>query len=66
MYDKVSKTNMAVPVDVRVEASVESVLGELEMVSSMTNEQRETLYAFLNGKDVCAFLLTEFGKSLIY
>lgn len=57
---------MAMPVNVFVEASIESVLGELKMISSLTYEQRETLCTLLDGRDVCAFLPSGFGKSLIY
>lgn len=42
-----------------------SIISKLESTSSLKEEQKMTLEAFFNGKDVFAVLLTSLGKSLI-
>ena len=45
--------------------AIASVISELESISSLKEEQRTALKAFLDEKDVFALLPTGFGKSLI-
>lgn len=52
--------------EISLDAAIDSVLAEIPTISSLKEEQREALCAFVDGKDVCAFLPTGFGKSLIY
>jgi len=44
-------STMVAPDKVSVDAAVSSILLELERISSMKEEQRTTLKAFLHGKD---------------
>ena len=55
---------MAAPKEVSV-AAIASVISELVSISSLKEEQRTALKAFLDGKNVFALLPTGFGKSLI-
>ncbi len=56
----------AVPEQVSVDAALAQVLSKLERISSLKEEQRTTLKAFLDGNNVFALLPTDLGKSLIY
>lgn len=47
-----SKTTLAAPEEVSVDAAIVSVISELERISSLKEEQRTTLKAFLRGKHV--------------
>ena len=51
------KTTMAAPKKVSVDAAIASIISELESISSLKEEQRTALKAFLNGKDVFVLLL---------
>ena len=57
---------MAAPENQLVDTAIDSVLAEIPSISFLKKEQREALCAFVDRKDVCAFLPTGFGKSLIY
>ena len=57
------KLTMVAPEEVSVDTVVASVISELERISSLKEEQRTTLKAFINGKDVFALLLASFCKS---
>ncbi len=60
------KTTMTATDVVSVDAAIASVLSELESISSLKEEQRTTMKAFLDGKDVFSFLPNDSHKSLIY
>ncbi len=60
------KTAMAAMNLVRVDAAIALVSLELECISMLKEEQRMTLKAFLQGKNVFTLLLNDFSKSLIY
>ena len=47
------------PEEVSVDTTIASVLSELENISSLKEEQRMTLEAFLHGQDVFALLPTD-------
>ncbi len=55
---------MAVSEQVSIDAATASVLSELESISSLKEEQRTTLKAFLNGKIVFVPLPTDLSESL--
>ncbi len=61
-----SETMMAAADMTSINAAISSAVSQLENISSLKGEQRTTLKAFLDGKDVFALLPTDFGKSLIY
>ena len=48
-----------------IDSAISSVLSELESISSLKNEQRTALEAFVGGKDVFALLPTGYEKSLL-
>ena len=52
--------------DSSIDTAITKVISQLENISSLKDEQRTALEAFLSGKDVFALLPTGFGKSLIY
>ncbi len=60
------KTTMAATDVVSIDATIASVLSELESISSLKEEQTTTLKAFLDGEEVFALLPSDFGRSLIY
>ncbi len=51
---------------VSTDAALASVLQQVDSTASVKKEQRTTLKAFLDGKDVFVLVLTGFSKSLIY
>ncbi len=54
----VQKRTMATMDVVSIDAAVASVLSDLESISSLKKEQRASLKASLDGKDVFTLLLT--------
>ena len=58
-----SKTIMVVPKKVSVDAAIASVISELESISSLKEEQRTALKAFLDGKYVLVLLCLGLDKN---
>ena len=52
---------MATLKEVSVDTAIPSTMSELESTSSLNEERRTVLKAFLDGKDVLALLPTSFG-----
>ncbi len=65
MFD-VQKTKIAAVDMVSVDVGIALVLSELESISLLKEEQKMTLKAFLDEKQVFALPGTDFSKSLIY
>ncbi len=66
LYVTLRKTTMSATNMVSIDATIASVLSEMESISSLKEEQRTSLKAFLDGKDVLTLLPNDFSKSLIY
>ena len=64
--DSSFKTTMAACTELSIDSAISSVLSDLESLSSLKEEQRTALKAFLSGKDIFALLPTGFDKSFIY